>query len=119
MLYEAALPLSPVLLIWAGGKLIPAKKQTILQLIQDGQLFFFCTALIAILLRDLGHLRHPAGDALIAFLYIILVVYCMLFGIVSMNKDQVDQKALGNLSLWSTVLVLFLVLGVRVSEGLL
>jgi len=118
LLYEAAFPLSPVLLVWIGGLLLPKKKQTIFQLIRDGQLFFFCTALIAILLRDIGK-APPVNAGLFGFLCFLLLAFGVLFGIVAMNKDDVDEKGLGFLSLFSTLAVLALVLGIRITENLI
>src|SRR5712692_2067951 len=119
LLYEAAFPLSPVLLVWVGGRaLLPAKKQTMFQLIRDGQLFFFCTASIAILLRDIGK-TPPHNAFLFGFLCFLLMVFGVLFGFVAMNKESIDEKGLGLLSLFSTLTVLGLVLGIRVSERLL
>ena|SRR5579859_7564906 len=119
LLYEAIFPLSPVLLVWLGGRLLPSKKQTMFQLIRDGQLFFFCTALIAILLRDLGKMQQPVNIGLFGFLCLLLLAFGVLFGFVAMNKNDVDETALGLTSTFSVLLVLSLVLGVRVTERLL
>jgi hypothetical protein len=119
LLYEAVFPLSPVLLVWGGSSFLPKKKKGLFELIRDGQLFFFCTAMVAVLLRDLG--KSPPGDGglLYGFLYLLLVAFGVLFGFVALNKDDVDPVTLGRTSISAAVLVVALVLGIRVTENLL
>ena len=119
LLYSAVIPLAPLALVWIGGYLLPKKKQPFFDVIRDGQLFFYCTATIAVLVRDLAKAQVSSAGLAFGFLGLLLLVFSGLFGVVVMNKDDVDKSNVGWLSIFSVIVVILLVSGIRVSEGLL
>ena len=119
LLYSAVIPLAPLALVLVGGYLLPNKKQPFFDIIRDGQVFFFCTATIAFLVRDLAKTQVSGAGLTFGFLGLLLLVFSVLFGFVVMNKDDVDKSKVGWMSIFSVIGVIALVSGIRVSEKLL
>jgi hypothetical protein len=120
LFYNVGVPLFALLvLIPLAGWLIKSEKLTFLAMVIDGQLFFYCVTVIAVLLKDL-HQRVEAGGA---WIYIgftgLLMVNVFIYGVVLTNPDRVDEKRVSWLSVTMVVFSVACVLGVRIPEGLL
>ena len=118
--YNVGVPLFALLvLIPLAGWLMRSKKLTFLATVLDGQLFFYCVTVIAVLLKDL-HQRVEAGDVWIHLGFTgLLMINVFVYGVVLTNRDKVDEKRVFQLSVPVVVFVVACVLGVRISEGLL
>ncbi len=119
IIYNTLIPLLPIPLVQFASKLLDKYKNTF-SIINDGQLFFYCTTIISTLLKDI-HTVESLGDAS-GFLYLLLIVCVFLFGVTTTAERQTKEK-MKNWYGWSsiamTVTVTFVVLAIRYSKDLL
>jgi hypothetical protein len=118
--YNVALPLSAALVFIPGaGWVIGSEKLTFRATILEGQLFFYCVTVIAVLLKDLHHRVEAGGVSIYSASIVLLVVNVFLFAVVLTNRDRVVEKRVFRLSVTIVVVSVAWVLGVRISEELL
>jgi hypothetical protein len=118
LLYNTVIPLSPVPLVLIGGWLL-GRAQHLFAVIRDGQLFFYCTGTIAILLRDLGRKQGYDGKLVEGTLYVMLIYCAFFFGVAVLNREQVQEREMGHTSTWTVLLITVFVLVTRYNESLL
>ncbi len=122
--YNCVLALLPVVLV-AGYLWVTKAPVSLMGIVRDGQLFFYCAALAAAAIGDLLLPRHalpisPMGLAFDVFgLVLCIILSCWFFGISSGNKGIVDDSRLASISYIFTVGATGLVASVRWSLDLL
>nr|VFK64364.1 MAG: hypothetical protein BECKTUN1418D_GA0071000_12575 [Candidatus Kentron sp. TUN] len=118
-LFHALFPLSPVFLVWAAGSLVPTKKRPFFDLIRDGQLLFYCTFTLSVVLKDIFVKPMSELPGITLFLCLLIVIFSFAFGVVALHRDETNPKTIGWFSVACAVLTTTLVGGIRLSEGLL
>jgi len=116
--YNFFIPLSPLVLVWAGGIIVPSKHKPMLSIIKNGQLFFYCTTILAILLKDIGSANHEVSTWISPIFYFSIIIFSGLFGIGLFLSDDADEIAMGSISASCTIFTVATVLGVRITENL-
>jgi threonine/homoserine efflux transporter RhtA len=119
LMMNTIFPLSPVLLAWICGHLIPKKRTTIFEIIKDGQLFFYCTGTIAVALNEISTKALKATPDTLNLLHILLPVFACLFGCLALNKEDSDAKKTGWISLASVIIVTSVSIYIRRESGAL
>ena len=114
---NTVLPLSPVLLVWGGGRLIPSKRRTVFEIIKEGQLFFYCTGIIIVTLNDILTKNITVPNELNIFLYALITIFSVLFGLVALNKEDVNVQTTGWTSLACVAFSTTVVVYIRYSGG--
>nr|VFJ54819.1 MAG: hypothetical protein BECKFM1743A_GA0114220_101377 [Candidatus Kentron sp. FM]VFJ55672.1 MAG: hypothetical protein BECKFM1743C_GA0114222_101626 [Candidatus Kentron sp. FM]VFK10777.1 MAG: hypothetical protein BECKFM1743B_GA0114221_101546 [Candidatus Kentron sp. FM] len=119
LLFHALLPLSPAVLVWVAGNLVPAKKRSFFDLIRDGQLLFYCTFTLSVALKDITMGSVSGMPAVTMLFCVLIVIFSFAFGVVALHRDETDPNVIGWFSITCAVLTIALVGGTRLSEGLL
>lgn len=116
LLYEVVLPLLPVLLIYTGTWMFGQAR--LFAVIRDGQLCFYCTTIVAVLLRDLVK-KNTAIASLVAVLVILMIFTTFIYGAaVLVERKPGDEKKMGWTSILTCIATVLLVLFVRSRNSL-
>ena len=121
LFYNVGVPLSALLcLIPLAGWLIRSEKLTFRATVLDGQLFFYCVTVIAVLLKDLRQRVQVGGVWIQIALTVLLMVNVFIYGVALVIRDEVvDKERMIRLSVGAVVVVVAFVLGISISEELL
>jgi hypothetical protein len=127
LFFNAAIPLSPVGIVWfifwlfSNSSATPPKKaQAIFSIIKDGQVFFYCTALTSGAIGDLG--KVPNGfdtSPWVMVLLFIIILSTVAFAVAAYNKDALEEKKFGWCSVATAITAILTVISFRDKAGLL
>lgn len=118
-LYSTIFPLSSVPLVLIATKLMGSPKH-LFHVIRDGQLYFYCTTLIALLLKEIVNL--PSVNGLVfGFLVLAMLACTFVYGVaVAADSTQPkDDRMIAWTSIGAVATVVAIVGTIRVSEGLI
>ena len=122
---NVALPLVPILLVRFAAWLMSINKR-LLVILRDGQLCFFSSALAAVAVHDVltkfVPLAPGRGSAVAIVLLIAVIAFAMfVYGIAVIRADDrgSDDHKLAWTSIWTVVVTISIVVGIRWSFGLL
>lgn len=120
LFFNAFIPLLPVAIVIIINWFQKLEAKKIFEIIKDGQIFFYCTAITSVAMGDLG--RVPKSFEILPWIMGMLVILALswvAFAVAANDKSPVDADRFG----WSSVATAFatigLVLSFRYEAGLL
>jgi hypothetical protein len=121
LIYNSFIPLLPVPLVLLGAWLVGAKK-SLLSVIGDGQLCFYCTAISAVALHDIftaNNIKTIQNTGIaIAGMVFCIILSTFSYGItVTANTNENTKFAI--ISIFSSITTTILVLTTRYYLGIL
>lgn len=104
LFFNAVIPLAPVMIVKVIAWFQRATGKKIFEIIKNGQIFFFCTALTSGAIGDMGKVPK-AIDILpwIIGMLTILILSTVAFAVAANDKTPVDESRFG----WSSVAMAF------------
>jgi len=119
LLYNTLIPLSPILLVIIGGWIITGPSPSFFSIIRDGQLCFYCTATTAVLMRDIACKKSPVDGLVLGGLFILILFSTFIYGVAVSNKDDVNEKKVGYMSILTAITTICIIIYIRSIENLL
>lgn len=124
LLYNSALPLLPVPLVYMGSWLVGTNK-SVISIIRDGQLCFYCTGLCAVAINDLVRLHDGQKNINISFA-ITGIIFCLIlstftYGVAATNSGNlgdVEARKLAWASLFTAITTTLIVALTRYFLGI-
>jgi hypothetical protein len=96
LIYNSVLPLLPVPLVWLGAVLVGGYR-TVLSIIRDGQLCFYCTSLSAVAINDIvksGDIHQNSSAILsVAGLILCMILSTFTYGVAVTAPPQSGAPA--------------------------
>ena len=119
LIFNAVIPLSPIVLVWVGSWILVDPTSKLFLIIRDGQMCFYCTTLLALLIRDVSSTQKSSNSIIIGSTVLFFIFSTFIYGVAVSNKDKVIEKKLGWISIFMSVTIIVFVLTIRMREGLL
>lgn len=121
LFYNSFLPLSPVLVVWLLSWLSTSPDKSMFSIIKDGQVFFYCAALISVALGEFDKVPSTFQYLdlwLMGFLF-LLIFSCIAFTAAAHDSSGINHKRYGWISMVTAVSATTSVLSFRIQATLI
>ncbi|MGK7899127.1 MAG: hypothetical protein AB4372_37295 [Xenococcus sp. (in: cyanobacteria)] len=127
LLYNTAIPLMPIPLVWLGAWLIRIN-QKLLSILSNGQLYFYCTTISAAAIRDIVKTSEnsPLTSILVGGIIFFMIFSTFAYGVAAIinqtNGDELNADNSNRLawtSIFTAIATTILVASSRFFLGLL